>query len=95
MSIRVKLLLSYLLMTIIPIILIVLFLHLLFHLFVNNIDEIKEYYQIEESFLKELAHEDLLIYSELQNLAMHNPSQLMEPKFLEKYETQLALRRIG
>lgn len=95
MSIRVKLLVSYLLMTIIPIILIVLFLHLLFHLFVNNIDDVQEYYQIEESFLKELVHEDLLIYSELQNLALHNPSQLMEPQFLEKYETQLALRKIG
>lgn len=95
MSIRIKLLLSYLLMTIIPIVLIFLFLHLLFHLYVNNIDEVQEYYHIEESFLEELVHEDLLIYSELQNLALHNPSQLMERQFLEKYEEQLALRKIG
>ncbi len=48
MSIRVKLILSYVLMTIIPIGLFILFLHLLFHLFLNNIEEMKDFYQVDD-----------------------------------------------
>lgn len=95
MSIRVKLLLSYILMIITPIALFVLFLHLLFNLFVDNIDEVKEYYNIEETFLEELVQNDIIVLTELQNAALHNPEKLMEHNFLEQYETRLSNRKAG
>ena len=82
MSIRFKLLISYILMIIIPIALFVLFLHLLFHLFVGNIEEVKNYYNIEENFIEELLQEDLILYTNLLNDARTNPDQLRDRTLL-------------
>ena len=93
MSIRFKLLISYILMIIIPIALFVLFLHLLFHLFVGNIEEVKNYYNIEENFFDELLSEDLILYTNLQNYARTNPDQLRDQSFLRESEDQLDNRK--
>lgn len=94
MTIRSKLLLSYILMIIIPIALFFLFIHLLFHLFVDRLIEVKDYYHIEQSFLEEFVHEDMMLLAELQHLARHDPEQLTVP-YMAQYEDQLAHRQAG
>ncbi|MFC4401763.1 sensor histidine kinase [Gracilibacillus xinjiangensis] len=93
MSIRVKLLLSYLIMIILPLGLVVSFLHLLFHLFVGNLEEMKDYYNVEEPFVEELLTEDLLIYTNLQSYVKENPEAFRNPGILKQYEQQLSKRK--
>ncbi|MCK0471189.1 cell wall metabolism sensor histidine kinase WalK [Halalkalibacter sp. APA_J-10(15)] len=93
MSIRLKLLISYICMILIPIVLVILFLHLLFHLFVGNIEEMRHYYHVEKTFFDEVLNDDLPIYINLQNYTKEDPELLRDPYFLEQYEEQLDKRR--
>lgn len=95
MSIRVKLIISYVLMTIIPIGLFVLFLHLLFNLFINNIEELKAYYQLDERTVETFFYEELASITELKQVARTSPDRLLEEGYFESYEQLLEHRQIG
>ncbi len=95
MSIRVKLIISYVLMTIIPIGLFVLFLHLLFHLFINNIEELKAYYQVDEQTVETFFYEELASITELKQVARTSPDRLLAEGYFESYEQLLDHRQIG
>lgn len=95
MSIRFKLIISYVLMTIIPIALFVLFLHLLFHLFLTNVEEMQDYYKLEnEESLEAFFYEDLALITEIKQAALTTPEQLLVSPFLKAYEEELEQRKI-
>ncbi|MDX8045586.1 HAMP domain-containing sensor histidine kinase [Gracilibacillus sp. S3-1-1] len=93
MSIRIKLIISYLIMIVLPIGLMVLFLHMLFHLFVGNLEEMKEYYTIEDNFIDELLTEDLFIYTSLEKQIKENPDLFRDPSFFTGYQALLDKRQ--
>ncbi|AIC92969.1 sensor histidine kinase [Shouchella lehensis] len=95
MSIRVKLILSYVLMTIIPIGLFILFLHLLFHLFLNNIEEMKEFYQVDDRTVEAFFYEELAAITELKQVAISSPDELLDESIISRYENLLGHRQIA
>ncbi|WP_054707367.1 HAMP domain-containing sensor histidine kinase [Bacillus sp. JCM 19041] len=96
MSIRFKLIISYVLMTIIPIVLFVLFLHLLFHLFLTNVEEMQEYYQLEdEESIEAFFYEDLALITEVKQVVLANPAQLLNSSFVKTYEEKLEQRQMA
>ncbi|EZH64673.1 hypothetical protein DH09_19285 [Bacillaceae bacterium JMAK1] len=94
MSIRIKLLLSYVLMTIVPIGLFILFLHLLFQLFLTNIDDMKHFYSIDNSAVEDFFYDELAAVSSLQQIASTNPDALLNETVITEYEELLHHRQI-
>ncbi|WP_062047561.1 hypothetical protein [Bacillus sp. JCM 19034] len=94
MSIRFKLVISYVCMILLPIALAILFLHLLFHLFVGNIEEMKDHYNVEKTFFAEVMNDDLPIYLNLQNHAKEEPELFRNDSFLAQYKEQLDKRKV-
>ncbi|GAK08919.1 phosphate regulon sensor protein PhoR [Geomicrobium sp. JCM 19038] len=94
MSIRIKLLLSYVLMTIIPIGLFILFLHLLFQLFLTNIDDMKQFYSIENGTVEDFFYDELVAVSSLQQIASTDPNALLNESVISEFEGMLNHRQI-
>lgn len=95
MSIRIKLLLSYVLMTIVPIGLFILFLHLLFQLFLTNIDDMKQFYSIENGAVEDFFYEELAAVSSLQQIASTDPDALLNESVITEFEGMLNHRQIN
>ncbi|GAF65179.1 hypothetical protein BTS2_2077 [Bacillus sp. TS-2] len=94
MSIRLKLIIYYVLMTIIPIGLFIIFLHLLFHLFLNNIEEMRDFYQVEDGAVEAFFYDELAAINELKQIALTDPNELLKKSLIEQYEAVLEHRQV-
>ncbi|KMK76809.1 sensor histidine kinase [Alkalihalobacillus pseudalcaliphilus] len=95
MSIRVKLIISFISMTVIPIGLFVLFLHILFNLFLTNIEEMKDFYEVDDGAIEAFFYEELAAITELTQVAKSEPDHLLDGPFLNRYEKLLGHRQIA
>lgn len=96
MSIRVRLVLSYIAMIVVPFVLFVLSLIILVLAFLGDITDIKNYYnlKLEKDSIQAYFDERSVAYAGLRNLAIGEPGRLAEPELLEDYEKRLSALRI-
>ncbi|MGF7050619.1 signal transduction histidine kinase [Paenibacillus sp. DS2015] len=93
MSIRTKLLTSYALMILVPIVLTYIFVHLLFHLFVGQMDSIKSHFNMENISVEDFLHEEIIVFANLQSIVLENPDQLLDRKVINPIEEKLVHRK--
>lgn len=95
MSIRKKILTSYVLMILMPVVLMVLFGHLLFFLFDHRLDDIRAHFNLDRYTLEDFLHGEMMTIAELQTILRENPDQLLDDGVLEQYGHRLAGRKIS
>ncbi|MFB4158988.1 sensor histidine kinase [Geomicrobium sp. JSM 1781026] len=95
MSIRMKLILSYLIITILPIMLFVGFLHLVFHIFFDQLEEVKSFYNFNDNeAVEEFIFQDIVVIAEgLQVMKELDEQQVL--RYMDHAQERLAQRQIG
>lgn len=94
MSIRTKLWASHSLMVLMPVALIVVFAHLLFHLFSGQWNAVRSHYHLDGYTLEDFMHGEMMAIAELQTTMRNNPDRLLDGKVLDGYGERLAGRGI-
>ncbi|WP_438446999.1 ATP-binding protein [Gorillibacterium sp. sgz5001074] len=96
MSIRMRLVLSYIAMLVVPFVLFVLSLIILVVAFLGDIKEIKAYYHLEfeKGSIQGYFDEKAVAYAGLRNLAISDPARLADPDLLADYEKRLSALNI-
>lgn len=94
MSIRAKLLATHLLMILVSAALMVLFAHVLFHVFVGRLEAVKSHYNLDGDSLEDLIHEEMTVIAELHVMTLNDPDRLLDRGELDRYAALLADRKI-
>lgn len=97
MTIRTRLILSYIAMIIIPVLLLLLFLLLTVLFYIGDIVRIKNYYGLEfnETKLKAYFNQRSLLHYDLRYSAMFDPDKLLNPIYLSNNEPLLERMRMA
>lgn len=95
MSIRLRLLISYALMIVVPLVLLFAFMHIIYHLCVGEANDIKKYYNAENRTLEQFLQDEVVTFAKLQLDVMNNPDRLLESGVLESYDEKFSKRQTG
>lgn len=97
MSIRIRLIISYIAMIFVPGLIFILSLVLMALFFIGDIVKIKNYYDVklEEQSISEYWDERNLIHVEIKQTIIQNPNLYLDPIYLSRNEPQLKRMKMG